>query len=214
MGKLKILIVEDHAIVREALKQLIDASQQFTVIAETADGDNVVELCSKSKADIVLMDLALPTIDGAACTKALLDANPAIKVVVLTAYEDLRHIRKCLAAGAKGYVFKRSVSHELYTALSVVAQGGAYIDKFASDKLHDLFDEASLPEQSLSEREGQVIKQVARGMSAKEIGSKLGISIKTVDTYKTRALEKLGLASRAELVQYAIRCGWLDSSME
>ena len=212
MSTVKIFIADDHGVVREALKRFIDSQPDFEVVGEASGGLEVMEKVRLSRPDIVIMDLGMPGLDGVKCTANLLKANPEAKVIALTAHEEASYIKDCLAAGAKGYVLKRSLVEELQLALSVVARGGTYLDPLVSVKLQEMLSgphDTTSAASKLSEREIQVATLIARGLSAKEIAKQLNISVKTVETYKARALEKLSVHNRAELVRYALEHGWL-----
>lgn len=216
MATVKVFIADDHGVVREALKRFIDAQPDFQVVGEASGGLEVMEKVQNSKPDIVIMDLGMPGLDGVKCTASLLKANPETKVIALTAHEEAGYIKDCLAAGAKGYVLKRSLAEELQLALAVVARGGTYLDPLVSTKLQEMLSEPVDPHSTankLSEREIQVVTLIARGLSAKEISKQLTISVKTVETYKARALEKLKVHNRAELVRYAFDHGWLNDDL-
>jgi two-component system, NarL family, response regulator NreC len=207
----KVFIADDHGVVREALKKLIDSNPAFQVIGEASGGQEVIEKVTELKPDVVIMDLGMPGIDGVKATATLIKNNPLTKVIALTAHEEGAYIRDCLAAGAKGYVLKRSLAEELQLALTVVSRGGTYLDPLVSTKLQDLLSEPQeVSTNKLSEREIQVVKLIARGLSAKETSKELNISVKTVETYKLRAMEKLALTSRADLVKHAVEHGWLQ----
>ncbi len=213
----RVFIADDHGVVREALKRLIDSNPDFQVVGEASGGLEVLQKVIDTKPDVVIMDLGMPGLDGVKCTASLIKANPLTKVIALTAHEEAAYIKDCLAAGAKGYVLKRSLAEELQLALTVVSRGGTYLDPLVSAKLQELLSEpAESITNKLSEREIQVVKLIARGLSAKETSKQLTISVKTVETYKLRAMEKLGLSSRSELVKYAMEHGWLmdDPSKE
>lgn len=207
----RVFIADDHGVVREALKRLIESTPDFQVVGEASGGLEVAEKVASTKPDVVVMDLSMPGLDGVQCTASLIKANPTMRVIALTAHEEAGYIKDCLAAGAKGYVLKRSLAEELQLALTVVSRGGTYLDPLVSAKLQDLLSESPAESNAnkLSEREIQVVKLIARGLSAKETSRQLKISVKTVETYKLRAMEKLGLNSRAELVKYAMEHGWL-----
>lgn len=216
MATVKVFIADDHGVVREALKRFIDAQPDFQVVGEAAGGLEVMEKVLNSRPDIVIMDLGMPGLDGVKCTASLVKANPDTKVIALTAHEEATYIKDCLAAGARGYVLKRSLAEELQLALAVVSRGGTYLDPLVSAKLQEMLSEPVDPAHAankLSEREIQVVTLIARGLSAKEISKQLTISVKTVETYKARALEKLGVHNRAELVRYAFEHGWLSDEL-
>lgn len=212
---IKVFIVEDQGVVLEALKAFIRLEGAFQLVGEASNGLEVVAKVLNCNPDVVIMDLALPGIDGVKCTAQLLESNPTVRVIALTAQEDVELMREALKAGAKGYVLKRSLGQELSLALSVVARGGIFLDPIASDKLHSMLAQSSdivSGGSKLSEREIQVITLVAKGLSSKAIAIRLAIKVKTVETYKARASEKLGVKSRAGLVKHALEGGWFNDS--
>ncbi|HYO62160.1 MAG TPA: response regulator transcription factor [Pyrinomonadaceae bacterium] len=215
MNKLDIIIADDHQVVREGLKALINAQPDMHVVGEAGDGRAAWLLAKQLQPDVVLMDVSMPGMNGAEATERLRQDCPLIKVLALTVYEDKGYLRQLLAAGAAGYVLKRAVVEELVRAVRAVAAGGSYIDPTLAGKVVSSYISQSTgglkqPGGELSERESQVLRLAAWGYSNKEIAAKLGISVKTVETYKVRLMEKLDLRSRADIVRYALRQGWLQ----
>jgi len=215
MNPLRILLVEDHAVVREALKSLINTQQGMVIVGEAGDGTLGIQLAAQLAPDIVVMDVGLPGINGAQATRQVRRVSPASRVVALTQFEDKSYVRELFDAGATGYVLKRSAANELIRAIRTVASGGTYFDPVISDKIASGFVRTSSPEEAmnidLSERETSVLQLIAEGYTNKEIAHRLNISVKSVETYKARAMEKLGLSGRAELVRYALLRGWLKN---
>jgi DNA-binding NarL/FixJ family response regulator len=215
MGKLRILLVDDHAVVREGLRALIDAQADLEVVGEASDGESACRRVDELLPEIVVMDVSMPGLTGDQATERLKREHPDVKVLALTVFEDMGHVRKLLKAGASGYILKLATGEELIHALRVVASGGVYLDPTLAGKLVGaLVTEAPGTGRAdgarLTAREHEVILRVARGFSNKEIAAQLEISVKTVETHKLRSMEKLGLRSRAEVVQLALRRGWLD----
>jgi DNA-binding NarL/FixJ family response regulator len=185
------------------------------VIGEAADGEEACRLALSSDPDVVVMDISMPRLNGARATAQIKSAAPNIKVLALTVHEDKSYLRELLQAGASGYVLKRAVGDELIHALRTVAAGGLYLDPTMAEKVVGNFlggaGKAALPEGNpLSERESSVLRLLAQGYSNKEISAQLSISVKTVETYKARSMEKLGLDSRVDVVRYASQQGWLQ----
>lgn len=214
MPVLKILLADDHPIVREGLKTLILTQPDMEVIGEASDGQEACQQASLLQPDLVIMDISMPGLSGTQATERLCRECPKVKVLVLTIHEDKGYIRQLLAAGAAGYVLKRAAGEELIHAIRVVSAGRTYLDPDMAGKVVTGFVRRtgeSLPTKgpSLSDRELEIAKLTASGHSNKEIGNLLDLSVKTVETYRTRGMEKLGLSSRVDLVRYAVQQGWL-----
>lgn len=210
MSNTRVLLADDHAVVREGLKALIGGHPGFEVIGEAADGPAAVALAAELDPDVVVVDLSMPGLSGAEVTARLRQARPDRKVVALTVHEERGYLRSLLEAGAAGYVLKRAAAAELVQALRAVAAGGTYIDPaLAGDVVGSFVGRAEGVAAELSDREAEVVRLIARGYSNKEIAAQLKLSVKTVETYKARSLEKLGVRSRVGLVRYATERGWL-----
>ena len=212
---LRLLLVDDHTVVREGLRALLQADPRFDIVGEAADGVSAVAATAQLQPDVVLMDVSLPGLNGVVATQQLKRERPETLVVALTVHEEAGYLRSLLDAGAAGYVLKRSAASELVRAIEAVADGGNYIDPGMSSYLLGKLPRHSPqagPTPVLSERETQVVQLVARGYSNKEVALKLDVSVKTVETYRYRAVDKLGLRSRADLVHYALERGWLEST--
>lgn len=215
MDKLRIFLADDHMVVREGLKSLVNAQPDMHVVGEAADGDAAWRAASELCPDVVVMDVSMPDMSGAEATERLRRECPQVRVLALTVYEDRGYVRQMLDAGASGYVLKRAVTDELVRAIRTVAAGGSYVDPtLAGGLVNSYFNqetsEGRAPAGELSEREAQVLRLIAWGYSNKEIGWKLNISVKTVDTYKLRLMEKLSLRSRTDIVRYALKQGLLQ----
>jgi len=215
MTQVRIFLADDHAVVREGLKALIAAQPGMTVIGEAADGLDACRQIAEQLPDIVVMDVSMPGLTGAQATERLHQECPSVKVLALTVHEDKGYLRQLLAAGAAGYVLKRAVGDELIHAIRIVAGGGIYLDPSLAGRVVGAFvrrpnDGGQAISVELSEREIAVIQLTAAGYSAKEIATQLDLSAKTVETYKARAMDKLGLLSRADIVRYAVQKGWLQ----
>ncbi len=215
MGELRIILAEDHAVVRAGLRSLVDATPGMHVIAEAQTGEEAVDQARRLKPDIVLMDVSMPVLDGAAATERIVRDCPEVRVLALTAHEDRAHVARLLQAGAAGYLVKRAAVDELVRAIRAVAAGGTYVDPALAATLlrrPQRRDEPPEPRPTgdpLSGREEEVLRRIAWGQSNKAIAGALGISVKTVETYKARIGDKLGLRSRTDMVRYAVQQGWL-----
>jgi DNA-binding NarL/FixJ family response regulator len=206
----RVLLADDHAVVREGLKAVLAAHPGLDVVGEAADGPTAVDLAARLDPDVVVVDVSMPGLNGAEVTTRLRAAKPDRKVIALTVHEDRGYLRALLEAGAAGYVLKRAAADELVQAIRAVAAGGTYLDPALAGSVVDPYvGRAGAAAVELSDREAEVVRMIARGYSNKEIASKLALSVKTVETYKARSLEKLGVRTRVGLVQYAAERGWL-----
>ena len=215
MSKLRIFLVDDHAVVRAGLKTLVDVQSDMAVVGEAGDGQAALEQLRACLADVVIMDISMPQLNGVAATADLLLQCPNVKVLALSVHEDTGYLRKLLEAGASGYVLKRSAADTLIQAIRIVAEGGTYLDPAIAGKIvGSILGKASIegtaPLAELSEREADVVRLIAHGYSNKEIATQLNLSVKTVETSKARAMEKIGVDSRVALVRYALQRGWLQ----
>ena len=217
MKKLRILLADDHRIVRDGLRLLIDNQPDMRVVGEAATGKEVLSQARELKPDLVVMDLSMPEMNGLQATQTLKAERPDLKVVALTAHEDETYLSQLCKAGASGYVLKRSAGEELIRAIGTVAKGGVYYEATLASKAlaRQMAGQPVAPKMrtaDLSEREKEVLLRLAWGYSNKEIAGELGLSVKTVETYKFRVGEKLALRSRTEMVQYALAQGWLSDT--
>jgi two-component system, NarL family, response regulator NreC len=215
-SQIRVLIVDDHAILRSGLRMLIGSQHDMTVVAEAQNGDEAIEVAKKSSADIVILDVTMPERGGLHAIHEILKQNPNTRVLLLTMHEELAYLRTALAAGATGYVLKKSVDADLLSAIRAVHKGRTYVDaELASELIQHAVPEGSRSKpkltEVLSERELQVLKLVAEGFSSREIADQIFVSVKTVETYRGRFAEKLGLTSRADIVRYALETGLLTT---
>jgi len=213
--KLSVLLADDHKIVRDGLRLLIDSQPDMRVVGEAADGQEVVCQARELKPDVVVMDLSMPRVSGLEATGNLKSEFPDLKIVVLTAHDDESYLTQLCRAGAAGFVSKRSAGDELVRAIGIIATGGLYFEpalasKALARRIVGPPADRSATGVALSEREREVLVRIAWGFANKEIAVELKLSVKTVETYKVRLSEKLGFRSRAEIVQYALKKGWLD----
>jgi DNA-binding NarL/FixJ family response regulator len=211
---LRILLADDHAIVRQGLRLLIDGQPDMTVIGEAADGDAAVAQAQALQPDVVLMDISMPGTSGLAATRTLKQRQPGLVVLVLTRHEEDTYLQQLLRAGASGYVLKQSPPPQLLQAIRAVASGGIYLDPAITARVADgLLDAGQhgrrAPAAAISDRESEVLRLVAVGHSNKEIADRLTISVKTVEVHKANAMRKLGLSGRVDLIRYSVLQGWL-----
>ena len=214
MAKIRVVLADDHPVMREGLKSLIHSQHDMEVVGEAADGNTACAKAGELRPDVVVMDVSMPGMSGAEATRQIKASWPAVKVLALTVHEDKGYLRQLLEAGAVGYVLKRTAAEELIHAVRTVAAGGLYLDPSLARTVVGGFikqpsGKGASPAGELSEREAEVVRLIAAGHSNKEIAARLTLSVKTVETYKARSLEKLGLSSRADLVSYALQRGWL-----
>jgi DNA-binding NarL/FixJ family response regulator len=210
---LRLVLADDHPIVRAGLKTLLSAESDFMVIAEAETGSAAVELAERLNPNLILMDVSLPGLNGAEATRQIKSTRPEIQILALSVHEEVSFARMLLDAGASGYALKRSACDELVRAVRIVAAGGTYVDPVLAGHLmrqgqHRLSPTGVAPV-GLSEREAEVVLLLAKGLTMKEMALQLGLSTRTLETYRARALDKLELKTRADLVRYALRCGWL-----
>jgi two-component system response regulator NreC len=220
VNKIKVLLADDHTVLRAGLKTLFNAQPDIEVIAEAANGEETVTKSLEFSPDIVLMDITMPGMSGLEATREIKKHNPAIKILVLTMHEDENHLYQMIHAGANGYLPKKVADTELLAAIRATYQGEHFIHSSMTSGLVEELRarEAVNPAKSqekggLSQREREVLQLLAIGHTNQEIAEKLYLSVKTVETYKARLKEKLGLKGRAELVRYAIQAGLMDTEM-
>jgi two-component system response regulator NreC len=214
-GRIRVLIADDHAILRSGLRMLIDAQPDMSIVAEAQNGDEAIQSARTTKPDVVILDITMPQRGGMNSIAEILKINGSIRILLLTMHEEPAYLRTALAAGASGYVLKKSVDADLLSAIRAVNRGRMYVDsELASELLeHALPDRTHESREAtdvLSERELQVLKLVAEGFSSREIAEQILVGTKTVETYRGRFAEKLGLTSRADIVRYALEIGLLS----
>lgn len=213
MSKIRIVLADDHPVVREGLAALIESQEDMEIVGKAADGRSACLLATQYRPDVAVLDVSMPEMGGVAATSRIREECPGVRVLALTVHEGDGYLRQLLGAGVSGYVLKRAAAEDLVRAIREVASGGTYIDpKLVNQFVLGFVDRArptDRAEDELTEREGEVVRLVARGYINREIGDQLDVSVKTVEVHKSRALEKLGLRSRADLVRYALQRGWL-----
>ncbi|OIJ11599.1 DNA-binding response regulator [Anaerobacillus arseniciselenatis] len=213
----KIMLVDDHPVFRSGLKNIILTEANYEIVAEAENGKMAIEKALEIKPDIIIMDINMPEKDGIEATKAIKEVNSNIKILILTMYSDEAYLKEGLKVGASGYVLKRAVDTELVTAIQTVVRGEHYIYPTLIPSLYTKSQETEMQSDAedsvdlLSAREKEVLKFIALGYTQKEISTELFISIKTVDTYKTRIMEKIGAKKKSGLVRYALKHDILTS---
>ncbi len=210
MSKIRVLIVDDHAIVRDGLVSLLARRKDIEVVGQAADGRQGIEAAHALLPDVILMDIAMPGMNGLEATKEIRKALPGIRVLVLTQYESKEYVLPLVRAGAAGYLAKRARGEELVNAIRTVYFEGACLPPNIARAVMNRVSESPSEEGGqpvLTEREKQVVRLVADGLSSREIAERLCLSVKTVDTHRANILEKLGAHNSAEVIKYAIREG-------
>jgi two-component system response regulator NreC len=216
-GKVRVLIADDHAMMREGLKLLFNHEPDMEVVAEAADGREAVRLARELLPDVAVMDISMPGLDGLQATRSLKESCPRVRVLALTRHADYGFLTEMLRAGAAGYVLKQSASAELLSAVRAVAAGQNYLDPFVTAKVvrgHAGARPTNNPEseEPVGEREEEVLRLIALGHSNKEIAAGLSVSVKTVEAHKANGMRKLGLGTRTDIVSYAIFRGWMQNT--
>lgn len=210
--KISIIIADDHAVLRSGLKALLNCSPQFEVIAEAGNGLEAVKLVGELHPDILILDLAMPIMNGVECIKEIRSRGMNCPILVLTMYDDEEFIKEVMQSGANGYLLKKSADTELMEAILRIHAGRKYLNETVSQALIDMLlrapgseGPADDPYKKLSGREREVLRYLAKGHTNTEIAEKLSLSSKTIDTYRARIMNKLNVNKKSELVRYAIR---------
>lgn len=211
MPKIRVLIADDHAILREGVRALLNTTEDLEVVGEAADGREAIERCKSLDPDVVLMDLSMPGLGGLEATLELKKLGLRARVLILSQYDDREYVRRLLKAGVSGYVLKKSAGAELAGAIRAVHRGGLVLDpevaRTAMEEARTPVPAEAEPYDALTDREKQVLKLVAEGHSNKEVAEVLGISVKTAMSHRERVMEKLDVHNRTELVRFALRKG-------
>jgi two-component system response regulator NreC len=206
----KVLLADDHTIVREGILSLLQEQPEITVVGTAENGREAVDKARRTFPDVVVMDVAMPLLNGIEATRQLRRALPQTKVIVLTMYADEEYVLRALQAGVRGYLLKKAAASELLQAIRTVERGDFYLSSDISHVIVERYLQSNNPEEeaiSLSDRERQILQLVAEGHTNRQIGTALGITQKTVDTHRTRLMAKLDIHDTPGLVRYAIRKG-------
>jgi DNA-binding NarL/FixJ family response regulator len=203
----KVLLADDHALVRDGLRHILEGTSGFEVVGEAYDGPTTISLVRSTPADVLVLDLSMPGRNGIELVKQIKDEIPTLRVLVLTMHAEQQYAVRAFKAGASGYLTKESASKELVSALTKISAGGVYVSLSMAERLAQSLNEPTdmLPHQRLSDREFDVFRRIAAGQTISEIAHELCVSAKTVSTYKTRILEKMQMPHEAALVRYAIQ---------
>jgi DNA-binding NarL/FixJ family response regulator len=214
--KTRVVLADDHPIVLDGLRNLVRAEQDFELVGEAASGLAALKIIRELRPDVAVLDISMPELNGIVLCRRLTGEMPALRVLVLSLHEDRAYVNQAMEAGARGYILKRSAVENLVHGIRAVTVGGTYLDPAIAGRLLEgkrtntkpASNKRTMP--TLTERESDVLKMAALGFTNKEIASRLDVGVKSVETYKARGLEKVGLRTRAELVRYASAEGWLE----
>lgn len=215
MNRVKVFLVDDHDIVRQGLRLLIDAEPDMRVVGEAAHARGLRDAVRSAGAEVVVIDVSMPGISGAEAAADLRKSVPDVKIVALTRHTEKPYVQQMMRSGASAYILKQNGAATLIEAMRAVVRGGTYLDPAIAGKFVERLTKDASPAHSATEltpREEQIATMVAYGHTNKEIAAALGITVKTVETHKSNIMEKLGLTSRAQLVQFALEHGWVDRS--
>lgn len=217
MNKLRIVLAEDHEIVREGIKLLVNGQPDMEVIGEAGDGRAAISKCTELEPDIVVMDISMPDLNGLKATKKLKQTCPGVKILTLTRHTDDGYLQQLIGAGANGYILKQSAPGELINAIRTVASGRSYLDPALTEKVMGGYVSRAVSKRGNrkgrpTDREEEILRLIAWGYSNKEIGARLDLSVKTIEAHKSNAMRKLEIGSRIDIVRYAILRGWLQDN--
>jgi len=212
----RVLIADDHALVRDGLRHILRSASGLEVAGEASDGATTIAMIRATAADVLVLDLSMPGRNGVELLKQIKDEKPALRILVLTMHAEQQYAVRAFKAGASGYLTKESASAELVTAVSKVAAGGVYVSLAMAERLAQSLNEPAddLPHQRLSDREFEVFRRIAAGETITQISQALSVSAKTVSTYKTRILEKMQMPHETALVRYAMRHKLFDDDCD
>lgn len=209
--KIRVLLADDHALVRQGFRLILSAQPDIEIVGEAGNGRETVELAEKLRPDVVVMDVAMPEMNGIEATRRLASLAPRTRVLALSMYKDSVYVREILRAGARGYLLKDAIDRDLVAAVRAVAAGEGYLSPAVSEAvLSDYRRHVSDPLDLLTSREREVLQMIAEGKTNKEIAAALNLSVYTVDAHRGRIMEKLNLHSVSELVRFAVRAGLVD----
>ena len=212
----RVLLADDHAVLRSGLRLLLTSQQEYDIVGEASSGTETLTLAEQLQPDLILLDLSMPSLGGLDALPVLRKLVPSARILILTMHDDLQYLRYALKSGASGYVLKKAADTELLSAMQAVLRGEVYVHpSMTRILLEDMLPESRVAENegtwsSLSEREREVLKMVAFGHTSAEIAEQLSLSAKTVETYRARGMEKLGLRTRAALVKFALQEGLIN----
>jgi two-component system, NarL family, response regulator NreC len=211
MSKIRIVLADDHSVVRQGFRRILEAQTDMEIVGEASNGREALEIATKLSPDVVVMDVAMPELNGIEATRRMGEAAPRTRVLALSMHKDSVYVREILRAGARGYLLKDAVDEDLIAAVRAVARGEGYLSPGVADAvLTDYRQHVTDPIDLLTSREREVLQLIAEGKTNKEIATTLNLSVYTVDAHRGRIMEKLNLHSTGELVRFAIRKGLVD----
>jgi DNA-binding NarL/FixJ family response regulator len=213
MAEIRVALADDHPVVLAGVKALLQAASDISLVGEATTGSAALAMIRDTQPDVAVIDLSLPDFSGLDLARQVTEACPNVRLLALTVHEDRAYVQPLLQAGARGYLLKRSAAEDLIRAIRAIAEGGVYLDPAIADKAFGSSAEdvaPSVAEADLSPREVDVLRLTAQGFSNKEIAARMEVSVKTIETYKARAAEKLNLRTRADIVRYGVARGWMD----
>ena len=209
--KITILLADDHSVVRQGFRRILESQPDMQIVGEAANGRQAIEQATKLLPDVVVMDVAMPELNGIEATRRLMETSPRTRVLALSMHKDAVYVREILRAGARGYLLKDAIDADLLAAVRSVAKGEAYLSPAIADAvLTDYRQHVTDPIDLLTSREREVLQLIAEGKTNKEIATALKLSVYTVDAHRGRIMEKLNLHSTGELVRFAVRKGLID----
>ncbi len=212
MNKIKLLVVDDHAIMRDGIRALVSLQNDIEIVGEASDGREAIEKAQELMPDVILMDIAMPSMDGLEATRRITKKNPKVKVLALTQHDNREYTISAIKAGVIGYVPKRALGSELISAIYAVHRGDSYLYPSAAlTVIKDYLKRAEEePYDRLTDREREILKLIAEGYTSRQIAEMLFLSIKTVLGHRTKIMEKLDIHNRTELIKYAMRKGLIN----
>ncbi|SFV14431.1 MULTISPECIES: response regulator transcription factor [unclassified Methylobacterium] len=214
MDRIRVVLADDHPVVLAGIRTLLSVDPGIELVGEAGNGTDALSIITGLRPDVAVIDVSMPGINGLELTERATRDCPGVRLLVLTVHEDVAYVQPLLHAGARGYLLKRSAPEDLPRAVRAIAAGGIYLDPAIAR--HAMGDPAGGAEpgdagEALSSRETEVLRLIAQGFSNKEIARRIDVSVKSVETYKARATEKLGLRTRSEIIRYGVSHGWLDA---
>ncbi len=213
MSGITVALVDDHPVVLAGVRALLQAASSIRIIGEATTAQDAMSMIVDKKPDVAIIDISLPDLNGIELARQLQSSCPEVKILGLTIHEDASYVEQLLRSGARGYMLKRSAAEELLKAIETIAKGGIFVDPALADRtaINNRATTPDINDADLSPREREVLQLTGNGFSNKEIACLINVSIKSVETYKARGAEKLGLKTRSEIVRYAVSHGWLSA---